>query len=377
MSGFQFIEADQPIPPKPLFLVLAGLPGIGKTSTAFTVRNAFCLDADMGVARAVQKKRPGLYTVTDYALFKGYAFSPDFEAKVKQAGIETVIIDTVGAFLDDVIAPYLIRSNHQYGSSGGLSQRGWGALNAEFNSFVNRCFSLGLNIIAVTHGKDDEDEATKNKTINLAVKGGSKDLILRKADMVGFIMLRNGQSVLDFNKSAHTLVAKNTAGLAPLALPHRDTPEYDLFLQSVLDATKQKMAEFSETQIAALKLQTELLDLISELTSLADVPQLQARIEAVDNHMVRQAALSVLAGRYAEIVLDGFEPKTAKQVNEFVKALSAHPDAYKKVIWGRLVEAAREHGFTYDKTSKTFKAVKGEPEQTETTEQNEATDGEG
>jgi hypothetical protein len=111
---------------------------------------------------------------------------------------------------------------------------------------------------------------------------------------------------------------------------------------------------------------------------LADVPQLQARIEAVDNHTVRQAALSVLAGRYAEIVLDGFEPKTAKQVNEFVKGLSAHPEAYKKVIWGCLVGTARECGFTYDKTSKTFKATKGEPEQPETeTTETEATDGEG
>jgi len=379
MTGFQFIEADEVVPQKPLFIVVSGIPGIGKTSAAFTAGNALCIDADLGIQRAIQKKRPLSVRISKYNDFRAQIFSPQFEVMVKERDIENVLIDTIGALLDDVIAPYLIASDHKNGRSGGLSLQGWGALASEFNLLIERFFTLGLNVIAVCHAKDDEDEATKAKLITLAVKGGSREVILRKADMVGFIQLRNGQRILDFNKSPNVFVAKNTAELAPSEVPNGETPEYLDFMSRIMQATNDRMSAMSEAQLEAVRLQTAITAKIDTLTSLADVPTLEAEINALSVETVRLGALSSLGSRYAEIVLEDFKPKNAKAVNDFVKALGAHPEAYKKIIWGRLVEAASGMGFYYDKPSKAFKALKtenaAENETAETTE-NEATDGE-
>ena len=381
MSGFQFIEPNEAIPQKPLFVVVSGIPGIGKTSAAFTAGECMVVDADMGIQRAIQTKRPLAVRIQQYRDFRAQVLGAEFEVMVRQRGIKNIILDTVGALLDDIIAPYLIQADNKNSRAGGLSLQGWGSLATEFNLLIERFFSLGLNVLAIAHGKDDEDEATKAKLITLAVKGGSREVILRKADMVGFIQLRNGMRVLDFNKSANVFVAKNTAMLPALEIPHADTPGYQTFMAEILEKTKAAMGAMSEAQMQAVRLQKLYSDKISELVSLADVPQLQAEIEGLELETVKAGLMALLGARYAEIVMDSFEPKNAKAVNEFVKALSAHPDAYKKVIWGRLVDTARQLGFAYDKTSKTFKAVKGEPAETEQpaeteTTETEATDGE-
>ena len=349
-----FIEASEPIPQKPIFVVIAGLPGIGKTSAAFTAGDALVLDADLGIQRAIQKKRPVALRIEDYGQFKAALFSAEFAQTVAQRGLKNIVIDTVGALLDDVMANWLIKSDARNSRAGGLSLQGWGALQAEFGLLVNRIFDLGLNIIAVCHGKDDEDEATKSKTITLAVKGGSKEIILRKADMIGFITLQNGVRVLDFGKTANALVSKNTAALPPLAVPDADTPQYDNFVANIIEATKAKMTEASEIQLALTKAQDEFASKIAQFADLAELATLEAEIQSCEHETVRLAAQSSLANRYAELVLQGFAPASADEVNEFVAGLSEHPAAYKKFVWASLKRQAVELGYKYDSKSKSF-----------------------
>lgn len=367
MIEFDFIEADQPVPMKPLFVVITGLPGIGKTSASFTVDGGYCIDADLGLARAEQKRRPFTSQIKDYNTFKQMVMSDAFAAEMQRRKVKTVIIDTVGALLDDVITYYLMRQSAKNSMSGGLSLQGWGALAAEFNSLINRFFSLDLNVVAVCHAKDDEDQQTKTKTMKLAVKGGSNDIILRKADMLGFIRLHNGHRLLDFNKSEFALIAKNTAAIDPLYVPHVTAPQYDNFMQTVLDATRARMESMSAAQLAAAKAQNDFQDKCDTITELPALIALEAEVADMQAATVKAACASYLAERYAKVVLDGFEGKTAAECNAMLPKLKDHPEQYKKVIWASMSEIARRNGVNYDSKSKKFIAPESSANTTQTT----------
>jgi Cdc6-like AAA superfamily ATPase len=57
-KGFSILDESEPLSISSLFLVLYGLPGVGKTSLSFTMPGKVLhLDPDKGLRRAVQKVR--------------------------------------------------------------------------------------------------------------------------------------------------------------------------------------------------------------------------------------------------------------------------------------------------------------------------------
>lgn len=355
MMDFEFIEPDQPVPQRPLYIVLAGLPAIGKTSTAFTVEGAYCIDADDGLARAVSKKRPQAHSIRSYAQYKAMFLTPQFADELKRRGVKTVIIDTVGSLLDDKITPFLMAASTKNQNQGGLSLQGYSALSFEYNAMVNRCFELGFNVIAVCHSKEEEDDASKTKSKVLDVKGGTKSVIMRKADMLGFITYQGGERILDFNKSEYALIAKNTAGLPPMIVPHKDSPKYDNFMQTVLEATMRAMTEMSEGQLAAARAQEAFLQKVDGIDKLEELVALEAEIAALDQTTIRAACRAYLIDRYAKIALQSCKFDNAKNANESLAKLAEHKDPdYRKAIWVMASEAAKANGLDYDKEAKKF-----------------------
>lgn len=218
-SGFTIRKATEPIITENVFITIYGKPGVGKTSIGFTMPGpCLHLDFDEGVHRAVAEKPDSIF-VDRWEEFFSWVNGPEFEQTIKGEGYKSILIDTVGTMLDNVIAPALIRRSPKNGMGGSLSLQGWGLLSVEFGAFINRIKKLGLQIYATAHDKEGGDEATAS--VLPAIKGGSMDILFRTCDLLGYMYIRGTQRYIDFNPT-EIHVGKNVAGLEPLAVPRAD-----------------------------------------------------------------------------------------------------------------------------------------------------------
>jgi len=252
MQGFQIIEADEPLSVSSLFTVIYGLPGVGKTSTAFTMPpGCLLIDADTGMHRAVSKLRPKTVRISNYGDFWQYVQSPAFATYCQQNSLKSVIIDTVGTLLEDKIGPWLISCDPKNGNAmGGLSLPGWGSLKNNFNALKARFQSLGLFVCCICHAREEGEGA--NRRFELAVSGGSADIIYRSADLIGFMTIVGDQRRLSFSPS-NVSIGKNIGGIPVQIVPESGTPEYDTFFSDIIGvamknitAGSQSMAEFQK-----------------------------------------------------------------------------------------------------------------------------------
>ena len=247
MKKFQLIKSTEPHAERKMFFVLFGYPGIGKTSLSFTMPGPVLhLDFDKGIDRAVQKKRPDYFSIEKFQDFSDFVNSEQFEILISENSYKSVVIDTVGTLLDDYIAPALIAESPKNGNrNGGLTLQGWGALGTAFNNIKSRFQSLGLNICAVCHAKEEGDESQKQ--VRLAVKGGSTDILYRNADMIGLVYPYGKKRIVDFNPT-ELHIGKNITGLPAMEIPNETENEYDTFLESVIEKCYAKMNQATESQ---------------------------------------------------------------------------------------------------------------------------------
>ncbi len=266
-KGFSIIEETDALSVDVIFAVLYGLPGVGKTSTSFTMPKPILhIDADKGLRRAVQKLRPKSAKINDYGSFFSYVMSEDFAAYIKDNGIQSVVIDTVGTLLDDLIAPWLIRDDPKSGNAkGGLSLPGWGALKTNFAALKSRFQFLNLHVCCICHAKEEGEG--NSQRFGLAVSGGSAEVIYRTADLIGFMTVQGERRIVNFNPTS-TNIAKNVGNLPAFDIPNAESAAYDNFMGNVIGQVLDNMRSQSEVQI---KFNTELQDWKDVLSSI-DTP---------------------------------------------------------------------------------------------------------
>jgi len=209
--------ADEPLDIKGLVFVLYGEPGIGKTSIAFTAEKCILEDFDDGVKRAVGRK--DFLAVEKWEDVIAFHNSEDFKALAPK----TIIIDTVGTMLDNFVAQYVIRQDIKNARNGGeLSLQGYGAMKSVFRQFVNNIKTQGIDLIFICHS-ESQKEGDNIKFIP-KMTGGSYDILISEADMVGYMESRNNKRTIQFNPTDRN-IGKNTAEFELIEVPHY-TEEY-------------------------------------------------------------------------------------------------------------------------------------------------------
>lgn len=252
--SFQIIDESEKIKVNPPFMTIFGEPGVGKTSLAMTMPGRVLLiDADEGIGRAYPKMKPAkTIKIQKYGPFWEWFDSDDCEAYIKEHNLDSLVIDTVGTLLEDKVTPWIISTSPSAGNSmGGLTLQGWGLIGSHFQAFKNRCTVLGLNVCAICHGK--EEEVQDKKRARLAVKGGTKDLIPRVSDMIGYVYMHGKKRMIDFNATDFH-IGKNTAGLDAITIPDASSPKYDTILADVHQACIDRMNQLSDAQLDFLAL---------------------------------------------------------------------------------------------------------------------------
>ncbi len=287
-------RATDTFPERSTVTLFYGVPGVGKTSLAATADTPLLLDLDRGADRAV--KRPDTLVASKW--------EDVLSEEQNFAGYKTIVIDTAKACLDDFLMVYVCDRDYKLRTN---KLKAFGAIADEFKMFVGRLRAAD-DLVILAHAKEERDGDLVKFSPD--VTGSSKDLLLRIADEVGFIVTVNNKRTIHFDPSDRT-IGKNVARLPVTQIPDAETPEFDGFLSRIISQIRNSIQSRTEEQRKAIE----------------TVERLKADIEMLE------------------------DPENADAILAEINTLSALQQAGLKRL---LLDKSKDKGFEYDKTSQKF-----------------------
>lgn len=214
-------------------MIIAGHPGIGKTTLALSAPDALLVDVDKGISRVSPQFRKDSLQIATYEELL------DDIRTINLSAYKSIVIDTGGS-LFDLMVPYIIKQNVQNGQRDGtLSLKGYGAIAREFDRFNNEIKDLGKHIIWVFHAKEEKDgDITK---LRIDVAGSTKNDIWRYIDIGGFVEMVGKNRTISFSNSER-FYAKGVHGVSgTYIIPEVKTAEENNFLTSLFNGMRDKI----------------------------------------------------------------------------------------------------------------------------------------
>lgn len=340
--GIQIIDADVPLQVDAIIIAIYGIGGIGKTSLAFTANNPFLEDFDGGLQRSVKRKKA--------ARFDAWEDAVDFHrsGQLKQMGIKTLVIDTVGTMLDNYVAAAVIKSDSKNGKKdGSLAIGGYGAMKNVFNQFVNQMKMEKIDIIFIAHDTDKEEGGYNKKT--LKATGGSYDIIKSAADLIGYMTMENGKRILDFN-TTDSYHCKNSAEFPKLFIPDYNATDYDGFMANIIQKCKDKMNTLSEEMVESQKRVDEFKQFIDEAESVEELIMLSDNIdEGLSKSYVVQVQ-KVYDDKFVNLFYKSIDAvKKAMDLEKQIAFATTQDKKYSNQMRASINKCLEANGWTYDK----------------------------
>lgn len=174
---------------KKIFIILSGLPGTWKTTTACSAWKALLVDFDEGLARVKPEHR------IDSSICKTYE---EFLADVKDAEgkYETIIIDTCGALIE-YLKDWAMRNDPKASKKdGGFSLQGYGIVKTEFLR-LSAELRKKFNVIFLFH-ESMERNGDDGVFYQLVVEGSARTLVWQPADLGGHMFVDHGKHYIGF-----------------------------------------------------------------------------------------------------------------------------------------------------------------------------------
>lgn len=249
---------------KKIRMIIAGFPGIGKTTLGLSAPKPLLIDVDRGIDRVQAKNRKDFTQPITYEELLQ-------DLKSDLSSYETLVFDTGGKLLD-LIKPYVIKQDSKNGQKDGttLSIKGYGAVGKEFQRLMDYAYyNLNKNVVVLFHAKEDKDgEATK---LRILVEGSTKDNVWQPMDLGGFMEMYNGKRTIGFD-NCERYYAKGTHGVkGVIELPDLDNPNIpNDFLTKLFEKVNESIREeatyFEEQKKNYEKVMSEVGNSIENMT---------------------------------------------------------------------------------------------------------------
>ena len=267
---------------KKIRLLIAGFPGIGKTTLALSAPKPLHIDVDRGVDRVQAKNRCDFIQPETYE-----GLLEDLNGDLSD--YETLVFDTGGKLLD-LMKPYVIRQDSKNGQKDGqtLSIKGYGAVGKEFQRLMDYAFyQLSKNVVVIFHAKEEKDgDATK---LRILVEGSTKDNVWQPMDLGGFMEMYNNKRTIGFS-NCERYFAKGTHGIQGIIeLPNLDDPSVpNDFLTRLFKQVNQNILDeqkyFEEQKKKYEAVMNEVVPMIEAMT-IDTVDQVVEKMKTV-NHVL-------------------------------------------------------------------------------------------
>lgn len=301
------IESNQPLSERPPIILIFGEQATWKTSIVHTCENPLLMDFDRGSRRSKGRK-----TVLE----------PDNWQEVlnmERAGqfkkYNTIGIDTPKAALDDFLVPHAIGLDSRMGTQKFKLQL-FGAIGDAFKQFINNRRFEHSTIFMIAHAKKDED----SKKIIPDITGQSLQLILRIADQIGYIFIKNGKRVITFEPS-EGVIGKNTAQLPEMEVPEYDQPGFKTFGAELVMKVKTALAAMSQEQQEALEESKLYQDQIAASTEIEDLELILNNVNVLPPYL-NVPLLHLLYEKYISYIEDVNKPEELNYLKDIVNELS-------------------------------------------------------
>jgi hypothetical protein len=260
---FTIVKKTEQLPIGGITITIYGDAGTGKTTLANTARNPIVIDFDNGYHRAAYRQ--------EFVPISSWRDIADHQAEffAAIADYDTIVIDTVGAMLD-YLQIYLVEQNPKLEKA---TMQMYGELKKNFQDFHRKLMAMGKDIVFIAHAKEKEENEQRIKRPLLV--GSSYDLVVQKSDLVGYMTVLNGRTILDFDAS-ETKIGKNCANLDPM--PIGSLADVENFMDNLIQKVKASLQRQSEEQEESIN---KIKVILSELQTTGDIDSINAFVSKV------------------------------------------------------------------------------------------------
>ncbi len=289
---------------KKIRILIAGYPGIGKSTLALSAPKPLHIDVDFGIDRIEPRYR------CDYIQPKSYdeILSDLTPENVKD--YETLVFDTGGKLIS-LMSLWAIKKDPKNGKrDGSLSLPGYGCVGREFQRLMDYCFyELDKHIVMVFHAVEDKDG--DNTRLRIKVEGQTKNNVWETQDLGGFVEMCGDDRTIGFS-NCEKYFAKGTRGIHGVyKIPALDAASPNDFLARLFEQYNAKSA----AEVAQSNAQKEIYDKAIEAV--------QDLIQTVTDAETANAAFPLVKGIQHALTS---ERETAIVWNNHIKSLNLFYD---------------------------------------------------
>ena len=268
-------------------VLIAGYPGIGKTTLGLSAPKPLLIDVDFGINRTMASVRK------DYIQPESYdELLNDLKGDLSE--YETIVVDTGGKLLD-LMKAYVIKNDIKNAKKDGtLSLQGYGAVGREFTRFMNYIyFDLRKHCVIIFHAVEEkQDEETK---LRILVEGSTKNTVWQNVELGGFIEMRGDKKVIGFN-NCERYFAKSSFGIkGNYTIPELDGNVPNDFLTKLFEQANKNIQEESKVFEAERKEYQEVIDKyvpVIENMTVETVQEISDLMQTIEHKLTSKKELS-------------------------------------------------------------------------------------
>ena len=190
---------------KKIRMLIAGYPGIGKSTLALSAPRPLHIDVDFGIDRIEPRYRK------PYIQPKSYDEILEDLTPLNLQDFDTLVWDTGGKLIS-LMSQWAIKKDAKYGQrDGSLSLKGYGFIGREFQRLMDYCFyELDKHIVVVFHAIEEKDG--DNTRLRIKVEGQTKNNVWEPMDLGGFVEIQGNNRTIGFS-NCERYFAKGTRGI--------------------------------------------------------------------------------------------------------------------------------------------------------------------
>lgn len=254
-------------------VLIAGYPGIGKTTLGLSAPKPLLIDVDFGINRTMASVRK------DYIQPESYEELLN-DLKGDLSDYETIVIDTGGKLLD-LMKAYVIKNDIKNAKKDGtLSLQGYGAVGREFSRFMNYIyFELRKHCVIIFHAiEEKQEEETK---LRILVEGSTKNTVWQNVELGGFIEMRGDKKTIGFD-NCERYFAKSSFGIkGNYTIPELDGTQQNDFLTKLFEQANKNIQEESKVFEEERKQYQEVMNALNPLIENMTLENVNEVIEAI------------------------------------------------------------------------------------------------
>ena len=273
---------------KRIRLLIAGYPGIGKSTVALSCKNPLHIDCDFGIDRIEPRYRK------PYIQPKSYDEILTDLTPENLKDFDSLVFDT-GGKLVTLISQWAMKKDPKYGQrDGSLSLKGYGAVGKEFQRLMDYCFyELKKHIVMVFHAVEEKDG--DNTRLRIKVEGQTKNNVWEPMDLGGFMEMHGNERTIGFS-NCERYFAKGTRGIqGTYAIPTLTDGMPNDFLEKLFAeynaSCEREMAEMEEMRERYEAVMREGREIIAGIHDAQSANALLPKMSALTHALTSEAEL--------------------------------------------------------------------------------------